>query len=716
DYEVENSDDDDYGAADLRVVDTYIGSYNTGDDDKSWGECLEFFKINPEQYARQEATKASERKRVPMKKWPGVSVGYFDYQLIGILNLLKFVLNDVPGGFLCDEQGLGKSQQILGLLTLAHNLRRNKTEVKAELRNPGQKKLHNSADSDARTCSSDDKFGFKCYCYNDLTKQLADRLPEGPNIIMAPLKSCAQVVREAKSKLDTKTFKIRFFHGSAEPADILTPGEMQSIRANKPVLSDFIIVCPFDSATRLAKTIFGANATKPGFFPGIVMLDEFHEYIQSSGDSDSEHTPVVSWLMDVKAGATSNRSPLVYFVSGTPFGDNTISDLRPAISLLEKETWNDPAHVLNCATLESFDSLAARYNSLSTSQSNGELVSPDDVLEFRRSLNHILQKMMVRRLGTDEFRGRKLTNVGPLRVNIMDHHVPAALTEALQALANHTWDLAKEQAGNDGLNVGQLLRSQGGKALMLKLRLASIFPGIADSSADNFNFTAEEVSQEIRAAGGNVSKTKYYKHIPEWAAGSAKLATINKTVQEMLSDKTKIDGEVTVNKKLCLISPLDAEATLLYGYLLLKKAQDKNIRPAWIHSGMTQAERQKTLDDFLQLGNAPPNILVATTDLAGTGLNLQRAKYLTVTSPAWTKREIQQAYFRIHRVGQKQSTKLQLLTAKWNPAERLILAKYEGRNADGLDAYLVSNDAANKDDGDASLVARHQQTESNQSV
>ncbi|KAK0703283.1 hypothetical protein B0T26DRAFT_680983 [Lasiosphaeria miniovina] len=152
DYEVENSEDDDYGAADLG--------------------------INSEQYARQEATKASERKRVLMKKWP-----------------------------------------------------------------------------------------------------------------------------RAKSKLDMKTFKIRFF-------------------------------------------------------PGIVMLDEFYEYIQSSSDPDSEHVPVVSWLMDVRAGATG----------------------------------------LLC--------------------SNGELVSPDDMLEFRRSPKHILWKMMVRRFGTDEFRGRKLTNIGLLCVNI----------------------------------------------------------------------------------------------------------------------------------------------------------------------------------------------------------------------------------------------------------------------------------------------------------
>src|SRR5206468_1818022 len=99
-------------------------------------------------------------------------------------------------------------------------------------------------------------------------------------------------------------------------------------------------------------------------------------------------------------------------------------------------------------------------------------------------------------------------------------------------------------------------------------------------------------------------------------------------------------------------------------------------------------------------------ILVAPISLAGTGLNLQPAKYSIVTGPAWTKRDNQQAFYRIHRVGQKQKTQLQLLTARWNPAERIVLAHHAGKKAPTEEMWTVRNGIVG-DDNDG-LVERHQ--------
>ena len=130
-----------------------------------------------------------------------------------------------------------------------------------------------------------------------------------------------------------------------------------------------------------------------------------------------------------------------------------------------------------------------------------------------------------------------------------------------------------------------------------------------------------------------------------------------------------------------------------------------------LHNGLTADERQMVLDKFLEMGNAPPNVLVAPLALAGTGLNLQRAGYSVVTGPAWTKRETQQAYYRLHRVGQKQTTKLQLLTAQWNPAERVIIARYEGRELLEEGRWDVVYPGANPEGGDDALLERHQARE-----
>ncbi|KAL2133706.1 hypothetical protein VTI74DRAFT_1882 [Chaetomium olivicolor] len=70
---------------------------------------------------------------------------------------------------------------------------------------------------------------------------------------------------------------------------------------------------------------------------------------------------------------------------------------------------------------------------------------------------------------------------------------------------------------------------------------------------------------------------------------------------------------------------------------------------------ITDHQLPLSLQDFLQ---SLANVLVVPVALAGTALNLQRARYLTIIGPVWTKTEIQQGDYRIHRVGQRQETML----------------------------------------------------------
>jgi hypothetical protein len=400
----------------------------------------------------------------------------------------------------------------------------------------------------------------------------------------------------------------------------------------------------------------------------------------------------------------------------------------------------------------SFSDVTATFARLSKLQASGEPVATAEIADYHRRLDGTLNQTMVRRLGTDQFQGRNLTDIGPLKVNIIDHQLPFSLADSLQALANQTREQAIAAAKAQGTSVARLLRSQKGEALLLKLRLASTFPGIAGPSGADFTFTASEIHTHLTAAKGDVTKTPYYQHIPAWAASSPKLATITQTITTMLSDKTPIPGAASHNKKLVLFSPLEAESLLLHGYLLLlkqTKPSSRNgssssisstgsastagsirssttptpkppnfttLKPLLLHSTLPQATRQQALTSFLTEGNAPPNVLVAPLALAGTGLNLQRARYSTVTGPAWTKRENQQAYYRIHRVGQRMETRLQLLTGRWNPAERVVLGGYErgevGGEGVGEWVWEVGNGFCEVEGGggggDGGLVERHQ--------
>ncbi|KAK4142931.1 uncharacterized protein C8A04DRAFT_37967 [Dichotomopilus funicola] len=749
DYHTSRTSDTDYGAIDPNAaVDTYLGSY-----DGEWNAVLDFFCIDPGEYARREKREVvaaaaasansgsgSARKRVPMKKLPGMTVGLFDYQLAGVVGLLRFILKDVSGGLLCDEKGLGKTQEMYGLIAFAQVLRKAKNEVKAAWRKGAEKKKtgttgttavntnttgttgkgrggpsgHNPpGTTEARGCPFDERYGFRCYCYSALTRELADRIPDGPNIVVAPGRNCAGLV-----------FKIRGFHDGAGKEDGLTAADVKALCASVTVRksdvegqpgqdgragyefkyqavagqSDYIIVVSPEYIARLNNQITvdlrlesGERARKSALLPGMILLDEFHEYAIARADNP-EHSHTVAWLMHLKKCClgSSQLTPLSYFVSGTPLGQTPL-DIRPAVALLEKTAWHDKDHPLRGATVDAFDSLVHTFDRLTAIQAAGDVVDKPSIAEYRRRLDNILRHTMIRRLGTDQFQGRNLTDLGPLQVHITDHQLPDFLVDSVQTLAFTTRDLVKTAAATHNMSVPRFLRNPLlSEPLLLKLRLTSLFPSLAASPVlSQFAFSPYELATFLSAAQNDITKTPYYSHIPSWSAASPKLTTLTATIQTMLSDRTPVPGAAagTTTKKMCVFTSTEAEAVLLHAYVYLKRSDpsfsspagssNPPMEPILLHTSLPPSTTQSHLTKFLTPGHSPPNILISPLSLAGTGLNLQQAKYSTVTGPTWTKRENQQAFYRIHRVGQRQETRLGLLVGGWNPVERLILRGYE---------------------------------------
>ncbi|KAK3897489.1 hypothetical protein C8A05DRAFT_38959 [Staphylotrichum tortipilum] len=714
--------DADYGSSTHpTLIDTTLGSYNTGTTPSAlWPACLDFFILSPPTTTASPTAPPGKanatptpRPRVPLKKLPGLSIGLFDYQLMGVFNLLRLVLSDVSGGLLCDEQGLGKTQEMFGVVALARGLRRCRAEVRAAWRRmggdgkgEGKGPRHNKeGEQGAKTCPFDERWGFRCYCYCGVTRELAERMVEGVNVVVAPGRSCAALVKEAKVKMDGGVFKVRGFHEGVGKEEKLTPADVAALRGvGTAAQGEFIVVVSPEFLPRLSNLLGAEVGKKKGaLLPGMVFMDEFHEYVAAPGES-----PTVAWLEQLKKSCldVQQPTPLAYFVSGTPFG-TTPADIRPAIALLEKESWQKGAHPLNGTTLAAFDELTATFDRLTGIQAGGETVPRADAVDYRQRLDHVLNHTMVRRLGTDRFQGRDLTNVGPLKVNITDHQLPASMVEGLQSLANETRQKAFEAAAARDISVTRLLRSKAGEEVLLRLRLASTFPAMVSCpAAASFTFTAEELRTHLAAANNDVTKTPYYPHVAAWSRDSPKLATLAQTVATMLADTTPVPGSPCLAKKLCIVTPLEAEAVLIHMHLLLLRdaaaaatststptkssssskrmgnpplpLQYRALKPTLLHSSLPASARPPLLASFLTTGNAPPNVLVAPMALAGTGLNLQQARYSIVMGPAWTRRENQQAYYRIHRVGQRMETRLGLFTGRWNPAERIVLGGYEG--------------------------------------
>ncbi|KAK4172729.1 hypothetical protein QBC36DRAFT_246955 [Triangularia setosa] len=678
-YQITTTEDPDYGATYRDVIDDSLGAYNTGDTEREWTACLESFCVNVEEYKRQvtiKASSATHSTRVPVKKFPGMTVGLFDYQLIGVYNLLKFVLNDVRGGFLADEQGLGKTQEMFGVLLLAHNLRRCKADV-VDAWKPSSKTTsaknepilkHNPRNSQqARVCAYDQKWGLKCYCYDALTRDLADRLPDGPNIILAPARNVGPIIKDAKSKLDSRAIRVRGYGNDIHLTDKdskLTSVELASLRSgNATAQSGFVIVVSPESVHKLVAEF---TKNKAAFSPGIIMLDEFHQYAAYSGEVNG----VLDWVKRLKASSILSKRPvpLVYFVSGTPI-ENSPSDLRPALEVLERPNiWNKLHHPLSSATVSHLDEVIKLFDSYTASTSQGTCFPPSKIHDYHRRLDTILSQVMIRRLATDTFQSTKLTSLGVLKVNIIDHTLPACHIAPIQSLAHSIPPAANFKSIATG------------PPLLLKLRLCGTFPAIAGHPpAANFTFSSNEVREFLTAASGNPSKTPYHPYIKSgsWTSSSSKLATISNIIVQMLSDKTKIPGESSFCKKLVLFSPLEAESLLLYLWLTLATPKSEGVKPVYVNSIMASQERQRVIDKFLGAGNAAPNVLVSPTGVCGTGFNLQKAGYLVLTGPTWTRREGRQVFGRVHRVGQRGVVRLWELRGGWNPGERVVLGSGE---------------------------------------
>ena len=123
-------------------------------------------------------------------------------------------------------------------------------------------------------------------------------------------------------------------------------------------------------------------------------MDEFHEY--TTPTDGSTDTPTIAWLKRQKQ--SRSRAPLVYFASGTPFGESP-ADIRPAIDLFVRPVWNEKEdHYMNGASLDVFDELIKKYHKGVQDQNNGEILNPDVISDYRTTLTKFLKGTMVRRL------------------------------------------------------------------------------------------------------------------------------------------------------------------------------------------------------------------------------------------------------------------------------------------------------------------------------
>ena len=85
-------------------------------------------------------------------------------------------------------------------------------------------------------------------------------------------------------------------------------------------------------------------------------------------------------------------------------------------------------------------------------------------------------------------------------------------------------------------------------------------------------------------------------------------------------------------------------------HLVAEELIERGIRFAYLHGGIPSAQRGEAIEQF---ANNPDCRIFLSTDVGGTGLNLQRAALVVNLDIPWNPGTLEQRIARIHRMGQK---------------------------------------------------------------
>ena len=134
-----------------------------------------------------------------------------------------------------------------------------------------------------------------------------------------------------------------------------------------------------------------------------------------------------------------------------------------------------------------------------------------------------------------------------------------------------------------------------------------------------------------------------------------------------------------VPNKVVIFAPLPGQASYINWFL---RTFHTKIHSILYHSGVPSRDRHRLLQEFASVDR--PAVLILTSALGATGLNLVAANHVIIMQKFWNLNEQRQAVARIHCVGQTRSPKAWILHCEggvYDRAEELHRShgKFEAR-------------------------------------
>ncbi|KUJ17565.1 uncharacterized protein LY89DRAFT_56935 [Mollisia scopiformis] len=673
-------------------------------DRKTWEDCCEFF--------RMDSTNES-RDQTALVKLDETSTAQFKvFQAYGIYNMMLKSRGLAGGGFLADEQGLGKTRQGLGFCIMEHILANAWDRINADQKaNGGEHNLAaNFQAAEFCPCEKDGAipFSIPCPCWNG---SVSGKLPpkRGPSIVIAPPgllnvwseefeKLTGNAVANGVSSVpgqDRFPMELAIFHGNhiipqAQKARVtkwlenpMTAGTAARVMRG---LTKYIAVSSSASFENYASKTWSNLDTIPW---GRAIIDEHH----FAFNHDTNAVKMIRLL---------SGEPHTWMLSGTPF-ESTPANLDGWIEVLRRRknqngkpnqtTWANTS--FHHARKKELADISAEYVFAVNNSGKERTPGGQDAMVLR--LAEILRALMIRRTTDSLWFDQKMVllkwnNHHKVMANpnsAFDTYEKTLRAQSLSLLKKGEKRAAKKPTGMALQNSSRMLR------------IAATFPAISRiivQEKPDFTMTQKDI---LPAWYKDSRGSSYATYLDELYQSSDKITRLAKILTTVRNGKDYLKRP----EKIIVLSTIPAVAFII-SLWIKKLGMDKAIL---VHS--KSANRAAIMDGFQMnslsqykdkgtkvqrtayVEGTQATILISTCKVVGVGYTLTRSFRVVLMEPAWLRRDEEQGFSRVKRIGQMNAeTHTYRMMNKGSVVEKIIAQRQNSRYGLSADAFKAAVD------------------------
>lgn len=340
-----------------------------------WRKCCAFFKISPDNKSPDEL----------------VNLKYFQrplhiYQAYAIYYML--VKEDGPenGGFLADEQGLGKTTTALGLCIIDRILRIAREGFNAAL--ASKDKSHNRNRERGIECPTK-PWAICCPCQDGPTALLFPK--NGPTLVIVPRQlmkvwkeefNALMLVKEGDKFIGKPAYDMRLIIRHGTDGDEITDGEFIALLNASESRSNLIVVTTSRSFQRHVEDVQGKKRSN-----GVGLFETNFTWKKNQGTKNIQ--PITN---------QRNSKTSMWALSGTPF-EKSPNDLSGYIGALRKgseRAWKNNELLRECQQPE-FAKIGKDYEKLIEIAEQGAETDGAALNSVLKRFGQVLKVLMIRR-------------------------------------------------------------------------------------------------------------------------------------------------------------------------------------------------------------------------------------------------------------------------------------------------------------------------------